>query len=393
MFLDDRVGERQAEPGALADFLGGEEGVEDARLVLRRHPRSVVGDLEDDQIALRVVPGPDDQRAAAVRRLHGLLGVGNQVQQHLLHLVLVDEDLGQPAGQGRERRDVVDALIVGAQGQRVAHHLVEIDHRPGGRALADERQQVPDDSRRAFGLGEDHVHAALADVVERQFRQPFRPAENRRQRVVQLVRHARHQLADRRQLLVLQQLLVQLPRAIVEPLALGGVAQERVDQDAAALGGTHVRRHVHLQQRLVGLAHPQQVVRDAAFAGEPVEEAGSRGHVGEPRRRKRIDRRSRNIERQAEQPFERRVGDDCSAGFGGAGIQHPDEDALLQGIEEPGEGVRAFLIGRRQLDARHQGLTSCAAGKAAPVLAWPRGSAAGTSCRSRREWRSPKRPS
>ena len=110
---------------------------------------------------------------------------------------------------------------------------------------------------RADRFGADHLHAAFADVIERHFRQSFRPAENR-QRVVQFVRHARHQLADRRQLLVLQQLLVQLPRAIVEPLALGGVTQQRIDQDAAAFGGPHVRGNVHLQLRLVGLAHSQQ---------------------------------------------------------------------------------------------------------------------------------------
>ena len=92
--------------------------------------------------------------------------------------------------------------------------------------------------------------------------------------------------SDRRQLLVLQQLLVQLPRAIVEPLALGGVTQQRIDQDAAAFGGLHVRGNVHLQLRLVGLAHSQQIVRDATSlvsrsrkpaCGHVVNRAGANG--------------------------------------------------------------------------------------------------------------------
>ena len=51
--------------------------------------------------ALEVVPGAEDQRAAAVRADHRLLGVDDQVEQHLLHLVRIGEDLRQARRRAR----------------------------------------------------------------------------------------------------------------------------------------------------------------------------------------------------------------------------------------------------------------------------------------------------
>ena len=68
VLLDDRVGDRQPEAGALADLLGGEERIEDLRLHVFRHARPIVVDLEHDRVAIEVVPGAEDQRAAAVAR-------------------------------------------------------------------------------------------------------------------------------------------------------------------------------------------------------------------------------------------------------------------------------------------------------------------------------------
>ena len=99
MLLHDRVRDGQPEPGALADLLRREERIEDLGLHIRRHARTVVGDLEGDRVALDVVPRADDERAAAVGREHRLLGVDDQVEQHLLDLVRVGKDLRQPGGE------------------------------------------------------------------------------------------------------------------------------------------------------------------------------------------------------------------------------------------------------------------------------------------------------
>ena len=91
VLLDDRVGDGQAEARALADFLRREERIEDARLHVLRHARPVVVHFEDDGVAVEVVPAAQDERAAAVGREHRLLGVDDQVEQHLLELVRIGE--------------------------------------------------------------------------------------------------------------------------------------------------------------------------------------------------------------------------------------------------------------------------------------------------------------
>ena len=50
---DYAVGKRQAEPGALANGFGGEEGLEDALQVLRRDAAAGVGDLDPDAVVRR----------------------------------------------------------------------------------------------------------------------------------------------------------------------------------------------------------------------------------------------------------------------------------------------------------------------------------------------------
>ena len=99
MLLHDRVGDRQPEAGALADLLRREERIEDLRLQLVGNARAVVVDLEHHRFLLGVVPGANDEHAAAVGREHRLLGVDDQVEQHLLDLVAVGEHLRQAGGQ------------------------------------------------------------------------------------------------------------------------------------------------------------------------------------------------------------------------------------------------------------------------------------------------------
>ena len=178
------------------------------------------------------MPGAHDQRAAAVGAEHRLLGVDDQVQQHLLQLMRVREDLRQARGERVDDDDVGDALLVGAQRQRLAHDLIEVDHRARALPLAREGQQLAHDLRGALGLVEDHIHAAPRAVVERARGQAFGPGEDGGQRVVELVRDARNGLAERGHLLGLQQLLVEVARLIVELLPLADVAHQRVDAHA-----------------------------------------------------------------------------------------------------------------------------------------------------------------
>ena len=168
-----------------------------------------------------------------MRRHHRLLGVDHQVQQHLLDLVRVGEHRRQARRQRVDGRDARQALLVRAQRQRVAHHLVDVDERARRVPLPGEGQQVADDPRGPFGLAEDGLEGPAQLRVHRLVGQALRRGEDRGQRVVQFVGHARDRLTERRQLLGLQQLLVEVARLVVEPLALGDVAHHRRERHAS----------------------------------------------------------------------------------------------------------------------------------------------------------------
>ena len=124
---------------------------------------------------------------------------------------------------------LLSALFVRAQRERLADDLVQVDHRARGVALARERQQVADDLRGALRLAQDGLEAALRLLVDRSLREPLGPGQDRRERVVQLVRDAGDRLAERGELFRLQQLVIQIARLILEPLALADVAHQRLD--------------------------------------------------------------------------------------------------------------------------------------------------------------------
>ena len=66
------------------------------------------------------------------------------------------------------------------------------------------------------------------------FGEPLGPRQDRGERVVQLVRDAGDGLAERRHLLGLQQLVVQVARLVLELLAIAHVADQGLDADASS---------------------------------------------------------------------------------------------------------------------------------------------------------------
>ena len=65
--------------------------------------------------------------------------------------------------------------------------------------------------------------------------EPLGPRQDGRQRVVEFVRHARDGGAERGHLLGLQELMVEVARLILEPLAVADVADERLDAHGPAI--------------------------------------------------------------------------------------------------------------------------------------------------------------
>ena len=108
---DDPAGRRQPEPGSPSHVLGREEGVEDPRLDLRRHPGAVVRDL-DERVPGHVAGGDRDRPVIAER-------IDRVVEQVRPHLVELGSAHGQPG-----KRPVVVALDL----DRRLPQLVSEDH-------------------------------------------------------------------------------------------------------------------------------------------------------------------------------------------------------------------------------------------------------------------------
>ena len=271
MLLDDRIRDGQPQAGSLPHLFRREKRIENPRLHVVGHARTVVVHFEHDRVAVGVVPRAHDQRAAAVRADHGLFGIDDEIQQHLLNLVRVREHLRQAGRQRLEDVDVAQPLLVRAQRERFPHDLIEIDHRARRVALAREGQQVAHDLRGALRFAQDRFETAARLLVDRFLREPFRPGEDGCERIVQLVRHARDGLPERGELLGLEQLVIQVARLILEALALADVAHQRLDADAvrARLG---VRGDLDPDRRPVGAAQPEQVVGDRSVASRDVPE-------------------------------------------------------------------------------------------------------------------------
>ena len=82
--LDELVHDRQAEAGALADVLGGEERIPDPRQDLGRDARAVVADLDLDAVRRRRVVSI--VIVASLAPGERLRGVGQEVHEHLVDL-------------------------------------------------------------------------------------------------------------------------------------------------------------------------------------------------------------------------------------------------------------------------------------------------------------------
>ena len=337
VLLHDGVRDGQPEARALAHFFRREEGVEDLRLHVRRDSRAIVVDLEDDRLVARVVPRADDQNASAVGRQHGLLRVDHQVQQHLLYLVPVGKHHRQACCQRVDHRDVGDALFVRSKAERLAHDVVDIHHRARRLTLAGEGEQVAHDARRPLGLAENHLEAAPHGGVERRpLAQPLRPAQDRGERVVQFVRDTRNRLAQRRHLLGLQQLVVDVPSLVVQLLALADVTDEGFDAQAAvARGRIRPSGDLHPDRGAVRPAEAEQVVGDGAVGREALHERDARLRIDKTLAVERTNLALGRVAGEAEDQLE--VGIGCDRGRI-VRADRPDVDALVNGLEQPGEG-------------------------------------------------------
>jgi len=292
------------------------------------------------------VPRAENQRPAAIGAKHRLFRVDDQVQEDLLDLMRVREHERQPRGQRLEDVDVAQALFVRAERNRLADDLIQIDHGTRGVPLPREREEIADDLRRAFGFAEDRVQAAPRRFVELALRQPLGPRQDRREGVVQLVRDARDRLAQCRQLLRLEQLMVEIARLILQALAFRDVAHQRLDPQPARLVALGVRGDLDPDRDAVLAPQAHDVIGDGAVALQAFDEAGARLRIDEAFGRKRQQVVLRRFHREAE--------DQLEVGIGRHGLifgttDRADVHAFVDRLEEPRERQASVRELRRHL--------------------------------------------
>ena len=200
------------------------------------------------------------------------MGILHEVEEDLLELVLVGPHVRTRGEVGHEA-DVVLLELVGLELQHAPGLVGDRAWPPLGRVVTREQQQIlHDPCGTPRFLGDDaqpvaHVRGRLR-VCQQQMRLP----EDRRQRIVDFVRHARGKLADGRQLLGVDELRLgtlvlveQAQRLGVESLHLR-VELRVVERDADLVGGRLEQGQLVLVELVGGLAPERERAEDPPAA-------------------------------------------------------------------------------------------------------------------------------
>ena len=213
----EAVDHRQAQTGALADGLGGEEGVEHAAHYALRNAAAGVADAQFHVIAgaegavgrgeyaVQMAVGGLDGELAAVG--HGIARVDHQVEQGAFQLVGVGFGGPQLIGEAHLQGDAfVDAAL-----QQFAHgadQAVDLHRFRVQRLAPGKRQQAVGETRSPVGRGHAQVDQTV-EVVELAASdapaQQLQAADNSGEHVVEVVSDTPRQLADGFHLLGLAQ--------------------------------------------------------------------------------------------------------------------------------------------------------------------------------------------
>ena len=121
VLLDDPVGDGQPEARATADGLGREKRIVDPGKLLGWDPRASIGNFHHDAAGFH--PARDRQPAAA---WHRVARVEEQVQEHLLELVLDAEHRDGKRGELPPHSDSPDRELMLEQGEDVTDHRVQV---------------------------------------------------------------------------------------------------------------------------------------------------------------------------------------------------------------------------------------------------------------------------
>ena len=229
--VDDAVHHRESESGALPDFLRREERLEDALLHLVRHSDARVA--HDERRRSRAVPRSaepstlcrgDGERSAG---RHRVARVDGEIEQHLLELSAVGAHARQRRRSLSMSSSMCSPMMRRSIGADAAHDVAEIEHRRLQHLLAAEREQLVREIRGAIGRV-DHLAeivrggAGLVGAHQRE----LRVAGDDRDQIVEVVRDAAGERADRLELLRLAKLRLALAQRRFDARALADLVRQ-----------------------------------------------------------------------------------------------------------------------------------------------------------------------
>ena len=205
MALHDAVADGKSEPGPLPHRLRREERLEDAGQDVGRDARSGVRDGHSHPSFLAMEANGDAALRAARERL---LGIEHEVQEHLFELGGVSAHERDSGPDLAHHRDAPDAERILAQCHDARDDVAQVHQGHLARARTDEGLQLADDLRRLHAARVDPIHALDMVRIDEPAGQKLGLTHDDGERIVDLVRHAAHELADRGELARLQKLLL-----------------------------------------------------------------------------------------------------------------------------------------------------------------------------------------
>src|SRR5580692_834537 len=199
MFLDDAVGDGEAQTGAAGlafarRSLGGKERIVDALNVLGSDAASGVGHRYADTLSIE----RGHAQCAAAR--HSVFGVQEQIQEHLLQSSRIALNGGQLGLEYVFHLDLGDLELVFQQRQRLSDYFVYIHIADLAAASAREIQQIVHDFRGTEGLPRDLLQqTGLLRIALQLLAEHLGVGGDHGQRRIDFVSDTRRQQSDRRQ--------------------------------------------------------------------------------------------------------------------------------------------------------------------------------------------------
>src|SRR5579863_4400466 len=202
VFAHDAVADAQSKARALANFLGGEEWVEDA--LRKRDAVTVVAKQNLHKAA--PVCGLNFNACRTSGVAHSVVSIVKNIQKYLLQLVRVTNRLWQFGVELLGDLDTPAVEVVGAQLHRAAENGIELDWPALRRHLTSEAQQILHDLLGPLRLLQNDAQVfpgALGNF--RILHEEVGKTENRGERVVDFMSDAGDELAHRGHFLRVQQ--------------------------------------------------------------------------------------------------------------------------------------------------------------------------------------------